>query len=77
MNNFYTFIVNLIQALTPIFMIGCSAFLIFKQVDGWGWFLFITLIVLDAWNFTPDAYTTPPEETPRSPFPPAPPKPKC
>jgi len=42
MNNFYTFI----KALTPIFMMGCSAFLIYKQVEGWGWFLFITILIL-------------------------------
>lgn len=76
MNNFYTFVVNVIQALTPIFMIGCAAFLIYKQVDGWGWFLFVTFIILDIWKFNPETYTQPPEKTYRNPIPPAPPKPK-
>lgn len=75
MNNFYTFIVNVIQALTPIFMIGCSAFLIYKQVDGWGWFLFVTFIILDTWKFNPKKYIQHPEKPYINPIPPAPPKP--
>lgn len=77
MNNFYTFLVNLVQAATPIFVIGCSAVLIYKQVEGWGWFLFLTILILSSWNFTPDPYTPPPPKEPYSnPIPPVPPKPK-
>jgi len=40
------FFVQLILALYPITVMALAAFLIYKQVPGWGWFLTIAFLLL-------------------------------
>jgi hypothetical protein len=30
----------------PVSIMGMAAFLIYKQSDGWGWFLFVSLLIV-------------------------------
>jgi hypothetical protein len=41
----------LIVALIPICLFGLSAFLVFNKADGWGWFLFCTVLVCGGISF--------------------------
>lgn len=34
----------------PIAIMGMSAFLIYKQSDGWGWFLFVALCIVGSFS---------------------------
>lgn len=41
----------LIACLVPVSLFGMAAFLIYKQADGWGWFLLCVLIVVGSTSF--------------------------
>lgn len=35
-----------IGCAVPICIMGFAAFLIWKQVDGWGWYLFVAVLIV-------------------------------
>ena len=43
-------IIFITACLVPVSLMGFSAFLIYKQVDGWGWYLIVTLLVVGSFS---------------------------
>lgn len=41
-----TIIESLIAYSVPVSIMGMAAFLIYKQSTGWGWFLFVALLIV-------------------------------
>lgn len=41
-----------IFCLVPICLFGMAAFLIYRQVDGWGWFLFVVIMICGSMKFS-------------------------
>jgi uncharacterized membrane protein YeaQ/YmgE (transglycosylase-associated protein family) len=39
-----------IVCFVPISIMGMSAFLIYKQADGWGWFLLVALCIVGSFR---------------------------
>lgn len=42
----------LILCMVPVCLFGFAAFLIYKQVDGWGWFLLATMLIVGGANIS-------------------------
>jgi hypothetical protein len=45
MNKLYEMVMFVAVCSIPISLMGIAAFLIYKQVDGWGWFLLCALMI--------------------------------
>lgn len=48
MNSVREVLISLIWACVPISIMGSAAFLIWKQVPGWGWYLFCAFMIVDS-----------------------------
>jgi hypothetical protein len=53
-------VIVFIFSLIPIALFSMSAFLVYKNVSGWGWFLFAVVIIVGNSNFSykPDVVDT-------------------
>jgi hypothetical protein len=44
--DFYETLQLVFMCAIPISVMGMSAFLIYKQSDGWGWFLIVAMLIV-------------------------------
>lgn len=46
------FLIVMLYAVIAVSLFGMAAFLIYNQVSGWGWFLFVVIIYVGSlkWN---------------------------
>jgi hypothetical protein len=49
-------VIFVVGCATPVSMMGFSAFLIYKQANGWGWYLIATVLVVGSMRIKFDGF---------------------